>query len=99
MSSNTADRFALIGEAIDRLAAEAASAAGDEPLRVASRVAAIWAMMAELDPGLARRLRAYTDGDPGRRPPGTPGPGDDPPGRRPGIGDHGAAVAPPLPGP
>jgi hypothetical protein len=31
---------------------------------MAERVAGIWAMVADLDPGLARRLSRYTDQDP-----------------------------------
>jgi hypothetical protein len=75
MCSNAAARLTLIGEAIDQLAAEAASTADGGPDRLAARLAAIWAMMAELDPGLARRLRGYTEEEPGGRTHGTPGPG------------------------
>ena len=63
MCSSAAERLATIGEAIDQLAAEAAGADDASPGRVAERLAAIWAMMADLDPGLARRLRGYTDND------------------------------------
>ena len=63
MCSNAADRLARIGEAIDQLAVEAADAGEDSHGRVAERLAAIWAMMADLDPGLAQRLRGYTDHD------------------------------------
>ena len=66
MCSNAVDRLARIGEAIDQLAAEAAGAGDDGPGRVAERLAAIWAMMADLDPGLAQRLRGYTDHDASR---------------------------------
>ena len=61
---STEERLALIGEAIDEVAAAAsegaASGAGIADLTV--RLARIWAMLAELDPALARRLRGYTDG-------------------------------------
>ncbi len=71
MCSN-ADRLALIGEAIDQLAADAASGAADSPDQVVRQLAVIWAMMAELDPGLARRLRSYTGEGEGGREPGAP---------------------------
>ncbi len=70
MCSNAA-RLTRIGEAIDQLAAEAASADGDSAAQVAGRLADIWAMMADIDPGLARRLRAYSD-DQGSPEPGQP---------------------------
>jgi hypothetical protein len=55
-------RLALIGQAIDRLAEEART--GTQPGEpgtddVAQRLADIWAMVAELDPALARRLPKY----------------------------------------
>lgn len=65
MCSNTATRLTRIGEAIDQLAAEAAAAGDGGPSQVAGRLAALWAMIAELDPGLARQLRGYTGGEPG----------------------------------
>lgn len=72
MCSSTAARLARVGEAIEQLAAEAASVAEGTPEQVAGRLAAIWDMMAELDPGLARKLRGYTDSDQGGPAPGTP---------------------------
>ena len=58
---STEERLALIGEAIDEVAAAAsegaASGAGIADLTV--RLARIWAMLAELDPALAARLRGY----------------------------------------
>lgn len=75
MSSITDPRLAMIGAAIDELA-EAFRAAGSTPGTgstpgapdtsgtMAERVARIWAMVAELDPGLAQRLPGYTDQDP-----------------------------------
>ena len=70
MCSMTDSRLAMIGSAIDELAeaarAEAAAAgAGDSRPgtagTMAERVAGIWAMVADLDPGLAQRLAQYTD--------------------------------------
>jgi hypothetical protein len=63
---STEERLALIGEAIDEVAAAtregAASGAGMADLT--ARLARIWAMLAELDPALARRLRGYAvDGE------------------------------------
>ena len=63
MCSNAA-RLARLGEAIDQLAADAAEVAGRGPEQLAARLAAVWAMMAELDPGVARTLRGYTSGEP-----------------------------------
>lgn len=65
MCSNGGARLARIGEAIDQLADEAAAAGDGEPSQMAGRLAALWAMLAELDPGLARQLRGYTGGEPG----------------------------------
>ena len=63
---STEERLALIGEAIDEVAAAsregAASGAGMADLT--ARLAGIWAMLAELDPALARRLWGYAfDGE------------------------------------
>jgi hypothetical protein len=59
---STEDRLARIGEAIDEVAEAAsegaASGAGMAELTV--QLARIWAMLAELDPALARRLRGYS---------------------------------------
>jgi hypothetical protein len=61
MCSTVEGRLAMIGKAIDEVAAAAregtASGAGLDDLT--ARLAAIWAMVAELDPALARRLRDY----------------------------------------
>jgi len=61
---STEERLALIGEAIDEVAAAvgkgAASGAGMADLT--ARLARIWAMLAEVDPALARRLRDYAGG-------------------------------------
>jgi hypothetical protein len=73
MCSMNDPRLAMIGTAIDELAeaarAEAAAAgAGDSRPGTADtmdeRVAGIWAMVADLDPGLAQRLSQYTDQGP-----------------------------------
>ncbi|HZC41203.1 MAG TPA: hypothetical protein VE343_11055 [Streptosporangiaceae bacterium] len=56
-----ASRLARISEAIDQLAADAASGAAGGPEQLARRLAAIWEMVADADPGLARRLRGYSD--------------------------------------
>jgi hypothetical protein len=59
-------RLALIGQAIDELAKEArtgtqaAGAEGAATEHVMQRLAEIWAMVAELDPGLAQRLPKYS---------------------------------------
>jgi hypothetical protein len=64
MCSTPDARIALIGQAIDELAQEtragaAGSAADGGTEGVAQRLAQIWAMVAELDPGLAARLPGY----------------------------------------
>jgi hypothetical protein len=75
MSSITDPRLALIGAAIDELAEASRAASGspgssptpggpETPGTMAERVARIWAMVADLDPGLAQRLSGYTDQDP-----------------------------------
>ena len=73
MCSITDGRLALIGTAIDELAeaarlAAAGAGGGDSrpgaPDTMAERVAGIWAMVADLDPGLAQRLSQYTDQSP-----------------------------------
>jgi len=54
--------LARIGEAIDEVA-EAASegaASGAGMADLTAQLARIWAMLAELDPALAGRLRGYT---------------------------------------
>jgi hypothetical protein len=60
MCSTTSELLARIGTAIDQLAAD--SLAADRAGSGASmhkRLASIWAMVAELDPDLARRVRKY----------------------------------------
>jgi hypothetical protein len=74
MCSITDERLALIGTAIDELAAAARIAAGDAGAgpadtraqdgmtqdAMAERVAGLWAMVADLDPAVAHRLSQYT---------------------------------------
>jgi hypothetical protein len=63
---STEDRLALIGEAIDEVAAAASggAASGVGMADLTARLARIWAMLAELDPALATRLRNYgVDGE------------------------------------
>jgi hypothetical protein len=64
MCSTVEERLALIGRAIDEVAAtvgeDATSGAGLHD--TAGRLAQIWAMIAELDPALARRLRGDNAG-------------------------------------
>jgi hypothetical protein len=68
MCSITDQQLALIGMAIDELAEAARAGAGDSRPgtsdTMAERVARIWAMVADLDPGLAHRLSQYTDQGP-----------------------------------
>jgi hypothetical protein len=61
MCSTREARIAMIGAAIDDLAAATrAGAAGHADMaELAARLAGIWAMVAELDPALAARLRSY----------------------------------------
>jgi len=63
---STEERLALIGEAIDEVAAawREGAASGTGMADLTARLARIWAMLAELDPALARRLRHYAvDGE------------------------------------
>lgn len=59
---STEDRLARIGEAIDEVAKAASegAASGAGMTDLTAQLARIWAMLAELDPALARRLRGYT---------------------------------------
>jgi hypothetical protein len=61
MCSKVEERLALIGTAIDEVAA--AASAGElssaRMTELTARLAHIWAMIAELDPALARRLPGY----------------------------------------
>ena len=63
---STEDRLAQIGEAIDEVAAAASgrTASGTGMADLTARLARIWAMLAEVDPALAARLRNYgVDGE------------------------------------
>ena len=59
---STEDRLARIGEAIDEVAAAASqgAASGAGMADLTAQLARIWAMLAELDPALASRLRGYS---------------------------------------
>jgi hypothetical protein len=61
MCSTREARIARIGAAIDEVAAAArtGSAGHTDVTELAARLAGIWAMVAELDPALAARLRSY----------------------------------------
>jgi hypothetical protein len=64
MCSMVDPRLALLGTAIDELAEEArANAAAGGSDAMAARLAGVWAMVADLDPGLAHRLAQYTAAD------------------------------------
>ena len=54
MCSTQAQRIAEIGQAIDKLAADAR-----DTDRVLPRIANLWEQLAELDPEVARRLATY----------------------------------------
>lgn len=60
MCSTPDSRLDRIGTAIDKLAAEVAAAGASGPGPLAGRLAEVWAMVADLDPGLAQRLPGYT---------------------------------------
>jgi len=59
---STEDRLARIGEPIDEVAeaASEAAASGAGMADLTAQLARIWAMLAELDPALAARLRGYS---------------------------------------
>jgi hypothetical protein len=61
MCSTLEMRLAMLRAAIDEvaLAARADRAGHTDPGDLAKRLAALWAMIAELDPALAARLRGY----------------------------------------
>jgi pyrroloquinoline quinone (PQQ) biosynthesis protein C len=67
-----------LAEAIDRLEAERKSA---DPAQLATRIAAIWAMVAEMDPKLARLASRYA------APPAPATPASGTPQRAPETGD------------
>jgi len=61
MRSTREARLTRLRAAIDELALAAQADAGEhaDPEELAARLASLWAMIAELDPGLAARLRGY----------------------------------------
>ena len=61
MCSTREAQIARLRTAIDELAlaAQAGPAGHADPAELAERLAGLWAMIAELDPGLAARLRGY----------------------------------------
>ena len=63
MCSTVGERLALIGRAIDEVdaAARTGHLSSAQVAELTGQLAHIWAMLAELDPALARRLRDYTD--------------------------------------
>ena len=63
MCSTAGERLARLGEAIDELAADwLAPHAASSNAAMQERLASIWAMVAELDPELARRVCDYHPG-------------------------------------
>jgi hypothetical protein len=68
MCSTPSERLARIGEAIDELAADSRAPDPAGPGHagadggIQDRLARIWAMVAELDPELARRVTDYGPG-------------------------------------
>ena len=61
MSSTVGERLALISRAIDEVdaAASAGPLSSAQMAELTVQLARIWAMLAELDPALATRLRDY----------------------------------------
>ncbi len=59
MCSKPAQRIAEIGRAIDDLAAQVRPESGDDTGSRLTRLAELWALLAELDPEVARRLVGY----------------------------------------
>jgi hypothetical protein len=57
MCSTAEQRIAEIRRAIDELAVKAAPAADADP--IVARLAELWALLAELDPEVARRVAGY----------------------------------------
>lgn len=64
MCSTASERLARLGEAIDELAADsrAPQSARSSGASMEARLARVWAMVAELDPELARRVPDYDPG-------------------------------------
>jgi hypothetical protein len=61
MCSTREARIARIGAAIDEVAeaARTGAAGHTDVTEMAARLASIWAMVADLDPALAARIRSY----------------------------------------
>ena len=58
--SSTADAIERVATAIDQLASDARDARGSaRGIELAARTAALWQMISDLDPELARRARRY----------------------------------------
>ena len=61
MCSSTGDAIDRIAAAIDQLASDVRDANGEaSEAELTGRVAALWQMVSDLDPELARRARRYT---------------------------------------
>jgi hypothetical protein len=59
--SSTGDAISRIAAAIDQLASDAHDPEGEaSELELATRIAALWQMVSDLDPELARRAQRYT---------------------------------------
>jgi hypothetical protein len=81
--STTSEQLAKIGRAIDELAADSRAPHGARSdATFEDRLAGIWAMVAELDPELARRMPSY-DAARRRGPARAPGSGPAPAAARP----------------
>lgn len=59
MCSTAEERLAGVRRAIDELAAASAAGSDADTQRLVQRLAWLWAMMADLDPEMARRLAGY----------------------------------------
>jgi len=59
MCSTPEERLAGIRQAIDELAAASASGSDADGERLVQQLAWLWAMVADLDPEMARRLAGY----------------------------------------
>jgi hypothetical protein len=59
MCSTTSERLARIDRAIDELAADSLAGRAGPDAGIQGRLARVWAMVAELDPEIARRVPGY----------------------------------------
>ncbi len=93
MCSTPDERLARISRAIDELAADQLAPPHSAPeAGIGGRLARIWAMIAELDPELARRVPGYRRGARrGPRPGSGQAPGPGPAGKPPPDRDQGDA--------